>query len=58
MSEGSRSVAVNAPLIQFQCGHVGRNNESWRATVSAFIRVAEIRRQKIESVARKCPDCS
>jgi hypothetical protein len=59
MTEGSsRSVAVNAPLSQFSCGHVGRSNESWRSNVSVFIRVAEIRRQRIDRVGRNCPDCS
>ncbi len=59
MTEGSRrSIAVNAPLTRFTCGHVGRNNESWRAKVSVFIRVAEIRGDRVEDTGRKCPDCS
>jgi hypothetical protein len=59
MAEGSRrGIAVNAPLSRFGCGHVGRVNESWRSKVSVFIRVAEIRSDRVDAAGRKCPDCS
>ena len=44
-------------LSKFRCGHVGRENDSPRAKVRAFIRVAEIRRQVVEDVVKDCPDC-
>lgn len=44
-------------VFRFTCGHVGRNNESWRSEVSTFIRVAEIRDAKVEESDKSCPDC-
>lgn len=59
MSEGSRrGIAVNAPLTRFSCGHVGRENESWRSKHAAFIRVAEVRGDRVDDSRRKCPDCT
>lgn len=45
-------------LLRFtQCGHIGRTNESPRAKVQAFIRVAEIRKSPVKEVDKACPDC-
>ena len=43
-------------VYKFTCGHVGRTNDSYRAKVEAFIRVAEIR-ENLEEVGKPCPDC-
>lgn len=45
-------------LVRFTCGHVGRENDSPRAKVSAFIRVAEIRSEQVEDGKKSCPDCN
>jgi hypothetical protein len=48
-------------LYRFACAHVGRENEpdprNPRATVRAFIRVAEIRDNPVEDVPKNCPAC-
>lgn len=44
-------------VYRFDCGHVGRTNESDRAKTQAFIRVAEIRGEKVEDTGKPCPDC-
>ena len=48
-------------LYKFSCGHVGRDSEPplkhERAKTTAFIRVAEIRKERVEEVAKSCPDC-
>lgn len=44
-------------LYKFTCGHVGRTNDSYHAKAEAFIRVAEIRSEQVESVNKSCPDC-
>lgn len=41
----------------YTCGHVGRENDSYRAKVKAFIRVAEIRNEQVEIEGKPCPDC-
>lgn len=43
-------------LYRFDCGHVGRTNESYKAKAQAFIRVAEIR-EPVEDRPTKCPEC-
>ena len=42
---------------KYNCGHVGRENDSYRSKVKAFIRVAEIRREQVEEIGKSCPDC-
>lgn len=44
-------------LNRYDCGHVGRESDSYKAKAKAFIRVAEIRGAKVEDQAKKCPDC-
>lgn len=44
-------------LYRFSCGHVGRTSDSYRAKAEAFIRVAEIRNEKVETENKSCPDC-
>jgi hypothetical protein len=45
-------------ILKFlQCGHIGRMNRSYRAKAMAFIRVAEIRDERVMPVDSRCPDC-
>jgi len=44
-------------VTKYSCGHVGRTNDSYRSKVEAFIRVAEIRREEVETADKACPDC-
>lgn len=44
-------------VYRYSCGHVGRSSDSYRAKAEAFIRVAEIRKEIVENVAKPCPDC-
>jgi len=44
-------------LTRYSCGHVGRDNDSYRAKATAFIRVAEIRDETVEDKNKPCPDC-
>jgi hypothetical protein len=45
-------------VTRYSCGHVGRENDSYLSKVQkAFIRVAEIRNERVESESKSCPDC-
>lgn len=44
-------------VSKYTCGHVGRENDSYRAKEKAFIRVAEIRNETVEEENKSCPDC-
>lgn len=44
-------------VYKFSCGHIGRDNDSYRSKVTAFIRVAEVRHEQVEEVSKSCPDC-
>jgi hypothetical protein len=44
-------------LNRFSCEHVGRTNESDRAKVQGFIRVAEIRGATVVDSPNACPEC-
>lgn len=44
-------------VTKYSCGHVGRENDSYLAKAKEFIRVAEIRREIVESKNQPCPDC-
>jgi hypothetical protein len=36
---------------------VGRTNDSYLSKAEAFIRVAEIREERVETENKSCPDC-
>lgn len=42
-------------LQHYTCGCYGRENNSPRARVHEFIRVAEVRNRPVEEVRGKCP---
>jgi hypothetical protein len=42
-------------LHRYTCGHIGR--EAGRKNAKAFVRVAEIRSQKVEDEKSSCPNC-
>lgn len=44
-------------VSKYACGHVGRENDSYRAKAKEFIRVAEIRDEIVEEENKPCPDC-
>ena len=48
-------------VYKFICGHYGRDSEPpvgcKRAKIRGFIRVAELRGERIEDAHSKCPDC-
>ena len=48
-------------LTRYACGHIGRMNyqgmTTGKARPKAFIRVAEIRDEKVEESSKQCPDC-
>ena len=47
-------------LTRYACGHVGRTNEGYtlHPKAVAFIRVAEVRDQPVDTKTVSCPDCS
>lgn len=42
-------------LTRYRCGHVGKKVEGKKGV--AFIRVAEIRKEKVWVTDKVCPDC-
>lgn len=44
-------------VIRFECGHVGRTNNSPDAKAQSFIRVAEVRKAEVVSNPKPCPVC-
>lgn len=45
-------------LTRYSCDHVGRDNDAEHAKAKAFIRVAEVRDEKVEEKTKPCPDCT
>lgn len=57
MSDVKVKYAPEFVLFEFDCGHVGRDNESPKAKAHGFIRMAELRMMPVMRVAKPCPEC-